>query len=983
MANRILHILIAVFVWCNIVAQPKPTLPHYKQYTLHDGLSQMQVTSMFQDSRGYIWVGTKAGLNCFNGDKFTSYTTKKFPKMPYDYIHDIGEDSQGRIWASTNMGIFRVDGEDIKFFKVESFPDLIMTADEHGKIWFVKTKYPDPKFSIHYIEADSIKQLQIDLPVSKGYPRMELKYIEEEDAILLANDTALYRIKNNNCEFIHRNNNFIHFFLGIKTPYFIEGYLPEINSDWETRNFDLKQYVGGNIKVVARIRNGKLAENLSLTDTLHYVTALLPNKSFILTPDTIHYNAFNGLQTSCILFDKEGKYWVGSEEGFFQLFGNAFTAYSREYLPQVWAVTEDKNQNLWFSSFMFGLTKQDNGRLYHYPNHFIKNAAYTYFHPVLDRRGRLFFPNAHGILMADGQKFEQKGECFYITAFYDKERDLVWGGRKKGAEAFDPNRQQIRVIDEKLGLDVGNNVLTIGKDTSGFYWFGGGTGLARYNWHTNSLKNYKPGNRNTGVYTQRNDFKGRTWFGTKDGLYWFNTKADSLCKIERDELNDLVSMLEPIDSSWLIVSQPYGIYLMDLQKYYQAGEVVLHLFNEKNGFTGIEPGQDGAFTDSRGNVWMTTSTELMKLDPRKLNPGKNSLAVRIDKLNGEKLPFLTQQLVLPRNQNSAVLTFDAICFNRSNRVEYSWKLENDTVWSPWQEEDYVVVAGLEDGNTPLMVRARIKGLPITNAVETTVNVQVRIAIYRQPWFLPTLFVFISLIGICFLFIALLRMKKANREAKIFQIQAIQSQMNPHFIFNVLASLQSMILKSNISKANDYLVKLADLIRGFLEASAGTGSLKSPQSNEGQVTVASELALLKEFVDFQQVINPERFDFEIQIEENIDPQKELIPPMLIQPFIENAIRHGLLPSKNKGLLLLSFRKSDEALDIEIRDNGVGIEKAKQMSESSPMHYVSRGSELTMNRVKLLNQLGFRIEIRTESNQENTSVKIKLYKYGFRN
>jgi hypothetical protein len=794
----------------------------------------------------------------------------------------------------------------------------------------------------------------------------------------MAYDTVLYRINDHKLELLENNRTYINFIFHKGNIYYLEGFRPDINSNWETHNFDLKQYSNGKIKRLAVVRNGCYKGKPEITEPIPYSTAGPQCDPVVLYRDSIGYSGFGNIQTSKVLTDQENNYWLGSEEGLYQLLGTTFTAFSHEYLPQTWAIVEDKNKALWFSSFMFGLSKLENGNLTRYPNHFKKNVAFPYFHPVIDKRGRLFFPNAYGILMVDGKKFEQQGNNFYISTYYDPERDLVWAGRKKSAEAFDANRKQIRLIDEKSGLDVGNNVLTIGKDTSGHYWFGGGAGLACYNWQTNKLKNYKPGNRITAVYTQRKDYTGRTWFGTKDGLYWYDAKTDSLCKIECEELSDVVNMLEPIDSNWFIVSQPYGIYLLDLQAYYKNAEIRLYLFNEKNGFLGIEPGQDGAFTDSKGNIWMTTSTELMKLDPKKLKPDRNYLNVRIDKLNGQKLPFTLHHLVLPRNQNSAVVTFDAICFNRPNPVQYSWKLESDTVWSDWQEEDYAVISGLKDGANKIIVRARIKGLPISEIPQANISIQVQMAIYRQPWFLPTLFVFISLIGICFLFIALLRMKKANREAKIFQIQAIQSQMNPHFIFNVLASLQSMILKANISKANDYLVKLADLIRGFLEASAGTGSIKSPRSNEGQVTVASELALLKEFIDFQQVINPDRFDFIIQIEGNIDPESELIPPMLIQPFVENAIRHGLLPSENKGVLLLSFNKTEEALLIEIKDNGVGIEKAKQMIKESPMHYISRGSELTMNRVKLLNQLGFKIEIRTKSNLENTCVMIKLYK-----
>lgn len=977
MPYRILNILFFTF-WCLVTfAQPKLTLPNYRQYTLRDGLSQMQVTALLQDSRGYIWVGTKAGLNCFNGEKFVSYTTKKFPEITTDHIKQICEDSNGHIWASTHDGIFRMDGSNVKFFKIENNFNLDIDADIEGRIWISNLQNPDLKVSIYCIEHDSLKMIPLGFPENSTMPYVELKYCKEDDALLLAIDNLLYRIKNGTSEVIYRSKNFIHFIPGSDEVFFIEGFRDDIYAE-DIYDFDLKNYNDGKIRILARIRNGSIAENTGLNITLPYVCVSLPHSYFIITPNSIDYKSFGNLYTNQVIFDREGKFWLGSEDGFYQLFGDAFTAYKQDVLPQIWGITEDKNGAIWFSSYLYGLYKKENDKLEHFPGSYSNNVYDFYFHPSVDKRGRIFFPNAFGILMADGTRFKQNIERLYLTTFYDSTRDLLWAGRSKGAAAFNANHQKVRIIDDAAGLNVGNYVLTIGRDSAGYYWFGGGSGLARYDWDRNQLKHFRPKVNNFGVYSQCTDYKGRTWFGSKDGLYFYDSKSDSLLKVNREELSDVVNMVATIDSSWLIASQPYGIYLMDLQQYNRNGEVVLHLFNEKNGFTGIEPGQDGAFTDSKGNVWMTTSTELMKLDPGKLKFGKNALSIRIDKYNGQKLPFSAKVIKLPGNQSSAVITFDAICFSRPNPVEYSWKLDRDSAWSSWQVEDYAVLSDLSDGENTFYVKARIKGLPVDVLPLAEIKVVVDIAIYRQPWFFPTLFLIVSLIGILLLFSAVLKTKQAGREAKVFQVQAIQSQMNPHFIFNVLASLQSMILKANVSKANDYLVKLADLVRGFLEASAGTGTLKNPKSTEGHVTIKEELKLLSEFVEFQQVIHPGRFDFELKIDPYFDIEQEMIPPMLIQPFIENAIRHGILPSERKGLLKLIISKTEKAIMIEVSDNGVGIERAGKLIEKSPMRYTSRGKELTLKRIDLLNQLGFRIEIETKSDNYGTIIKLIIFK-----
>ncbi len=977
--NLILGLSLCLFLSLPLYtsAQSNLTLPPYRQYTLRDGLSQMQVMCMMQDSRGYLWVGTKAGLNCFNGEKFISYTTKSHPEIISDFFFEIREDSFGRIWASTHSGIVRIDGGLVTFFPMNSIPAASISPGKNGRIWFCQTNWPDAEYSIGYIENDSVYRPEIQLPAKIPYTSRKIHFYAPEEMLLMSTDSVLFGLKNNNFTEIDHCAGFLYLITQsvqranyIKSSKSIEW---GNNTLWDS---ELKKYEKGKTITLANIKDGKYSAITTVPDTIFYIQPVPQYRHALFTPDSVRFDFSYGIQLSAMIFDRDGHQWLGSEEGIHQLFDNGFTAYNKEMLPQVWAVTEDSKNNIWFSSYIKGFYKLTGNNLTYYPNYFSKDIGCPYFHPSLDKRGRLFFPNALGIVMVDGERFEQKSERLYLCTWYDADRDLLWGGASQRATVFDANRKIVRVIDKTQGLDVVNNVLTIGRDSSGYYWLGGGKGLTRYHWESNCLKNYLPGGKNQGAMTQCNDFKGRTWFGGKGGLFWYDAAADSVVRIDREELSDVVNMVGTIDSTWLIVSQPYGIYLMNLQKYYRSGEVELYLYNEKNGFLGEEPGQDGVFTDSKGYVWLTSGTHVVRLDPRKLKTVKHSLNIRIDKCNGLKLPFKAGDIKLPRNQSSAVITLDAICFNRPNPVQYSWKFSGEKEWSPWQEENYIVLSGLTDGRHLLEVKARVKGLPLDTPAMTTQMIGVRLAFYRQPWFFPVVFILLSLIGTGFLVFALTGMRKAGREARIFQVQAIQSQMNPHFIFNVLASLQTMILKADISKANDYLVKLADLVRGFLEASAGSGTIKNSKSNEGLVTLDSELKMLSEFVEFQQEIFPGRFEFRKDISGEVDIYRQKIPPMLIQPFVENAIRHGLLPSENRGTLSLRISKTADQLLITISDNGIGVEKSAELNRKSTLRYISRGKELTLKRISLLNKLGFRIEVLTDSNSNGTTITISM-------
>jgi hypothetical protein len=693
---------------------------------------------------------------------------------------------------------------------------------------------------------------------------------------------------------------------------------------------------------------------------------------------------YSNHELSDCLIDRDNRLWIASEEGLLKIFHGGFETYKREYLPVIWSMIEDHEKNMWFASYNFGLLKFDGKSFTRFPEEILKKYTLNfYFQPQINKRGMMYFPNNLGLFYTDGKKSGaiNGGPC--LAAFYDNKLDLMYGGYHRKAEVYNNKNQLVKVLDENNGLDFKGYVSSFGKDSSGYIWIGGFSGLSRYNPVNGSMANYNTDNQklpSDGVLCIFTDYSGRTWFGGTNGLLWYNQKTDSIHKIESEEIKGTVSFVTSVDSTWLVFSQSTGVYLMDLQQFYSTGKTEFHFFNEQNGFLGIDPGQNGAVTDSKGNIWMTTSTEVVKLDPRKLKITNNFRGVRFASFNELKLPYNMHTVELPRNERSAVFTFDAICFNRPKPVEYSWKIDNENAeWSEWKSENYAVIAHFADGKSKILLRARVPGLPGTEAV-AELMVKVRIAFWKQPWFFPMLFgffAFFALLAFIMFIRTRTRMAETERQAKIFQVQAIQSQMNPHFIFNVLASFQTMILSSSIEKANAYLVKLADLIRGFLDASSGSNSLQSHQKPENGLSLQKEIEMIDSFVSFQQLIYPGKFDYIVETDPGIDLEKETIPPMIVQPFVENAIRHGLLQKQGHGTLRLKVaRFGRNGLEIVVADNGIGIKKAGEILKDSPFRYESKGTLLTMNRIKLLNELGLPVTIQSESSENGTTVKITI-------
>jgi len=221
-----------------------------------------------------------------------------------------------------------------------------------------------------------------------------------------------------------------------------------------------------------------------------------------------------------------------------------------------------------------------------------------------------------------------------------------------------------------------------------------------------------------------------------------------------------------------------------------------------------------------------------------------------------------------------------------------------------------------------------------------------------------LIILISVIGFGLLSWIIIRVRtkqifkreEARRKVTELELRAIRSQMNPHFIFNAMGSIQNLINHNNIKNANLYLSSFARLMRMVLT-----------NSNKKLVSLSDELQLLKHYLQLEQLRVD--FKFDITLSEDIDPETEEIPGMLIQPFVENAVIHGITP-KGKGTINVMFSKSDGYMVCEIVDDGVGI------NESHSANGNGIAMKLSEERLKLLNsQFDAKLQIKVESRLEN--------------
>lgn len=214
----------------------------------------------------------------------------------------------------------------------------------------------------------------------------------------------------------------------------------------------------------------------------------------------------------------------------------------------------------------------------------------------------------------------------------------------------------------------------------------------------------------------------------------------------------------------------------------------------------------------------------------------------------------------------------------------------------------------------------------------------------------------------------------SKKNKKIALQSLRREMNPHFIFNSLNSVNQFIAQNNELEANKYLASYSRLMRNMME-----------NSNRDFISLATEIEQIKEYLQLEHMRFGDKFRYETSVDESLDTDVTYIPNMIIQPQLENAIWHGLRYKEKDGLLILRIEKRENKVCITIEDNGIGLKRSREIKTKHQKQHNSRGLNNTYERIHLLNEL-YRIHISmqiTEKEEENTSGVVVKVEFPFIN
>ncbi|RZL45092.1 MAG: diguanylate cyclase, partial [Pedobacter sp.] len=310
----------------------------------------------------------------------------------------------------------------------------------------------------------------------------------------------------------------------------------------------------------------------------------------------------------------------------------------------------------------------------------------------------------------------------------------------------------------------------------------------------------------------------------------------------------------------------------------------------------------------------------------------------------ERLSIDKDNFVFESGNNTILFTFGAVDFTTSD-ITYRYRLNENSTWVETRTRR-LDFSALQPGEYHFEVSAKSQN----NAwgPSAKISFTIKAHFWQSFWFLSLV---ILLVGYVFyrLAVYITRRQKDKEQEQLLlknrilmlEQQALQAMMNPHFVFNVMNSIQHYINTQNTTSANKILTGFARLIRKNLEI-----------CTKSYITIDEELEYLNLYLKLEKNRFGDKLKYIISVDENIDKDETLIPSMLLQPYVENAIWHGIMPKETGGEIQINLKIDNNNLNIEIIDDGVGIENSLKAKKDN---HISKGMQLTKERLNLLGQI----------------------------
>ncbi|UYQ93373.1 histidine kinase [Chitinophaga horti] len=992
-------------------AQQSPNAYTFKHLSIQEGLASNHVSAIIQDRKGFIWIASTA-LQRYDGTNFI--TIADYNRVPGNiYYEDIClmEDRKGRIWAGTPDNIRMYDPvtaretlmrvHDSIEIPQQSISCYNMLEDHEGQIW-VTTRAG----LLWYDDAKRLFRRPPGIPDSISKQMTSAVGEDRHGNLWLSGKQSLYIFSKDRKTLYSQTFNPDRL-AALNIPASAKKIFPDHRGHlwiagrnsvlyrYDAANNQLKEYTFPHPDKTASVR----AYDIALDMNRHIWVAT--EHSGIFRYDSIsdsfneHISGNNkdelGLhydyEVNCFLNDRDGHLWIGTDVGvnILSLHSQSFTrldhrsnvSASGTRLPrsEVTDIYQSPQGDVFLGYWGEGLAWMDSQfrlkKLFRYnekdPANSLPEEHSLVWSITALKNGNIAIGQENGLLSVLDTR-QQKLTHHHPEVFADQtvlamlpENDsTLWVGLyKRGLAKWNPLTGKAALCEDVLQhIHRSTSVMDIVAQGDSLLWLATSTGgILVYNKEkqrvTERVLFWQHGLdtiRNISCLYLLND--STILAGTDHGLFIYNARNGKYqpLKVNDSFFDEWVLSLKGTPNNGIWLTTQYGFYQYDprhqaLVSFVQNDDII---DNNRKVRRRIALMNDGRLLTG-------ASDHVLAFDPLRLVTSPPPPDVTITGFRVldhamiiDSLISNDQPVTLTYRQNFISIEFKSLQYHQE-RLRYFFKM--DGVDERWVNAQGLLTArytNLAPGNYTFRVQS-VNTAGIVSENMTTLSIVVKPAFWQTWWFRLLLILFGLSLVYGYFQARLYLVKRDEKRRAAFQQQidqlemkALRAQMNPHFIFNSLNSIQTFMLKNETEQALSYLSRFARLIRNVLD-----------HSQLNNITIAKELEMLENYLELERLRLAAQFDYQIVIDPDLDIDYTEIPSMIIQPFLENAIWHGLLHKTGKGLVILSFQIVNDRILCTVEDNGVGRDAATAIKQAASQKHISKGLQITRDRLSLYN------------------------------
>jgi ligand-binding sensor domain-containing protein/two-component sensor histidine kinase len=935
---------------------------NFKNYT-DDVLPTANIYTAFEDSRGYMWFGSDRGVIRYDGYLFTSFT--KEDGLSDNEVFNFYEDRKGRIWLETmngkmcyyKDGIFWNAKQDSVLAKMDCDASIhSIREDKHGNIWIISNRdivcYKTNGTVTRVRGLSPFGQLVSLVPLSDGtfalsaeFKSFRIKFNPMVDSVIEADEfKSAPVVHNRGTKHLLLSDNEVMFKdehrLSIvnfrdDSSHMLHKFPPDIKPLSLSRIGQDDIWVGTTDGIVRfSLKKSKAVEVLlkkhAVTSAMcdregnYWFTTVGHGIFFCTSMEMKGYTSQNGLlvdRVNTLARNAHGKVWLGYGPGS----GGYMSFINAKGIGHVRLTDDPRLRNLETlkincaadsllvstSVGAFIVTPNKIGVIYDYTRNFIEHPAGTYW----------------------------RSSANYI---YTISKEIVNKRLRRPVYSdyvSDYSIPRTAVFEQYYSIKLhGPRAKSFLIGSNGVFWVGTDRGL--YYYENDSL--YAVGHQEAGLTSIINDIaelRDKTIVAATndEGIIIMRDRKHVMSLGTENGLSSNICNAIDVDNDgaiWVATSKG----LNKISGYPDS----LHVdyYNEYDGLLTNDIADVLLVNDT---VWIATRKGVTFFHKDHIIRRETAPLMYIEKVTSDAQPvFFNNEsiLIFKHNQNNIGIRYVGLLYGNGDPLLYRYRLHDGDPWR-YTKSTSVYLPELNPDEYEFAVAAQ--GRSGKWSEEATIRFQITKPFWKTAGFIVIMVLLMLAIisGLIQKYIADQRKEMLRQQRVVMsELKTLRAQMNPHFLFNALNSIQGVLLKKDWEGAQEYLSRFGKLMRLILD-----------HSDRATITIKEELDSIVNYLEIEQLRANHQFQYRIEFDAEVDIEKSEIPAMILQPFIENSIWHGFGHRRNFGdLLVIRFGKSEGNILITTTDNGIGRRKAAELRKKS---HKSKGIHLVKERIEILN------------------------------